>query len=98
MAASVDAIDETLDRARSEAEAHTPVRTGETRASYFTEHARPGGAGVEATWGNELGRFLFLEKGFHTRSGSFVPGQHIASRAADHEYPELASRIARRLR
>jgi hypothetical protein len=95
--ASVEAIDETLEASRRRAEATTPVLTGEARASLFHDPARATAGGASGVWGSSLSRFLFIEKGFHTLDGRFIPGRHVLANAADAEYRELSRRIARRL-
>lgn len=92
--AAVEGTVATVDAALEDARQHTPVLTGEARASL-----RRDGDGLEIAWGyhvtDEQGndRGLFIEIGANGK-----PGHYALRHAGDVHYPRLAGEIARRLR
>lgn len=86
-ARAAGAMAETVDAAVGEAKANTPVDTGAARDSVYHE----GAGGLLITWGYHVAHGFFVEVGARGKAGV-----HALRRAADHQYPQLAGRIARR--
>ena len=92
--ASIEALEETAALAVADAHPNTPIQYGAARGSLRFQAAQEGARGPYVDWGSfGIEYYIYLELGTSRREGG-----HMLRDAADHEYPELAGRIKRRLR